>query len=277
MNALTRTEPRPPLRVGIVGLGPIGRAVAEELSRGIPGFRLSALSARRHGAAARFSRSLAEPVPVLDAEQIERCADLVVECAPASIFEAIAAPVIDAGKELIVLSAGALLEHWSLVERARETGATITIPSGAILGLDAVQSAALGHITSVRMTTRKPVTGLLGAPHLAGREDELRSLTGPLLLFEGSAREAATGFPANLNVAVALALAGIGPDRTRLEIWADPALTRNTHRIDVMSDSADLHLCIENIPSDNPKTGRITALSVIALLRKRTSTLRVGT
>ena len=98
-----------------------------------------------------------------------------------------------------------------------------------------------------------------------------------LKIFDGSAREAAKGFPAKLNVAVALSLAGIGPDRTRLEIWADPALTRNVHRVEVDSDSALFSMSIENIPSENPRTGRITALSVIAMLRKRRAALRVGT
>ncbi|MNV91678.1 L-aspartate dehydrogenase [compost metagenome] len=84
------------------------------------------------------------------------------------------------------------------------------------------------------------------------------------------------GFPANLNVAVALSLAGIGPDRTRLDIWADPALKRNTHTIVVDADSASFSMTIENIPSENPKTGRITALSVLSLLRKIGSPLRVG-
>jgi aspartate dehydrogenase len=79
-----------------------------------------------------------------------------------------------------------------------------------------------------------------------------------------------------LNVAAALALAGIGPDLTAVEIWADPSLTRNTHTIDVVSDVADLRLTIENVPSENPRTGKITALSVVSLLRKRRAHLRVG-
>jgi aspartate dehydrogenase len=118
---------------------------------------------------------------------------------------------------------------------------------------------------------------LLGAPYLVENNIDIEHITEPLKIFDGTAREAAKGFPANLNVAVALSLAGIGPDRTRLEIWADPALTRNTHRIEVESDSARFSASIENIPSENPKTGRITALSVIAYLRKQRSALRVGT
>ncbi|HST75865.1 MAG TPA: aspartate dehydrogenase domain-containing protein, partial [Acetobacteraceae bacterium] len=89
--------------------------------------------------------------------------------------------------------------------------------------------------------------------------------------------EAAAGFPANLNVAAALALAGVGPMRTKVEIWADPSVTRNTHTIRVEAASARLTMTIENVPSrENPRTGKITALSVLACLRGLVSTLKVG-
>ena len=96
-------------------------------------------------------------------------------------------------------------------------------------------------------------------------------------MFSGTAREAAAGFPANVNVAAALSLAGIGPDLTTIDIWADPTVTRNCHTIEVDADSARLTMTIENIPSENPKTGRITALSALAALRKLNAPLRVGT
>jgi aspartate dehydrogenase len=126
------------------------------------------------------------------------------------------------------------------------------------------------------MVTRKPPLGLAGAPYIVEHNIDIEGITEPLRVFEGTARDAAKGFPANLNVAVALSLAGIGPDRTTLEIWADPALERNTHRIEVDADSARFSMAIENIPSENPRTGRITALSVIACLRKIHAPLRVG-
>jgi aspartate dehydrogenase len=270
----SRTEP---IRVGIVGLGPIGRAVAEAVDRFGDGYVLTALSARRAEPARTFAGSLRRPAPVVTAAAVADLADVVVECAPAAVFPEIAEPAVAQGRCLVALSAGALLEHWHLVERAGDTGAQILVPTGALLGLDAVQAAAAGDIESVRMTTRKPVRSLRGAPYLHERGIELDDVREPVRVFAGTAREAAVGFPANLNVAVALSLAGVGPDRTRLEIWADPALTRNTHRIDVVADSASFSMSIENVPSDNPKTGRITALSVIALLRKRISPLQVGT
>jgi aspartate dehydrogenase len=174
------------------------------------------------------------------------------------------------------LSVGAILSHPDLIDLARTRGGQIIVPTGALLGLDAVCAAAEGKIESVTMVTRKPIAGLLGAPYLTESNVDISKLTEPKLIFRGSAREAAKGFPANLNVAVALSLAGIGPDKTTLEIWADPTATRNIHRIVVKSDSSAIDMTIENIPSENPKTGRITALSVISLLRKLTAPVRVG-
>jgi aspartate dehydrogenase len=187
------------------------------------------------------------------------------------------APFVGSGKTAVVLSAGALLENDDLIELAKQHGGQIVVPTGALIGLDAVTAAAVGTIHSVRMVTRKPVRGLAGAPYIVENNIDIERITEPLKIFEGTAREAAKGFPANLNVAVALSLAGIGPDRTQLQIWADPALTRNMHRVEVESDSASFSMSIENIPSENPKTGLITALSVIAYLRKQGSALRVGT
>ena len=128
------------------------------------------------------------------------------------------------------------------------------------------------------MVTRKPPRSLAGAPYLTEHGISVEGLDAALKVFEGTARDGARGFPANVNVAAALGLAGVGPDRTRLEIWADPALDRNTHTIQVDADSARFTMTIENVPSEeNPGTGKITALSVIAALRGLVAPLRVGT
>lgn len=261
-------------RVAIAGLGAIGKELARRLSEGVPGYRLTAVAARDRDRAAATLREVGVEVPVVTIEELEPLADIVIECAPAALLAAIAEPVLRAGKEVVVLSVGALLDQPGLVELAAASGGRITVPTGALLGLDAVRAAAEGGIESVRLTTRKPPRGLAGAPHLEGLS--LDDLQEPVRVFSGTARGAAKGFPANLNVAVALALAGIGPDRTEVEIWADPAVTRNTHTIVVRSAVADFTMTIENVPSENPKTGRITALSVISLLRRRTAPLSVG-
>jgi aspartate dehydrogenase len=151
------------------------------------------------------------------------------------------------------------------------------VPTGALIGLDAVRAAAEGNIKSVTMITRKPPGGLDGAPHLVKNNISVKNLKEPLKVFDGTARDGARGFPANVNVAAALSLAGIGPDKTRLEIWADPALTRNTHRIEVESEVARFSMSIEGVPSANPRTGKIVALSTLAALRGLVSELKVGT
>jgi aspartate dehydrogenase len=264
-------------RVAIAGFGAIGRELTARIARGIPGVELGAIGARDRAKVEPALEALGVDVPIEPIDALEPHADLVVECAPAALLPVIAEPFLRAGKEALVLSAGALLEHPHLVELAAAHGGTITVPTGALVGLDAVAACAEGEIRSVQLTTRKPVAGLIGAPALDREGIRIDAgLEEPLRVFAGTAREAVRGFPANLNVAVALALAGVGPDRTAVEIWADPSLTRNTHTIDVVSNVADLRLTIENVPSENPRTGRITALSVVSLLRKRGAHLRVG-
>ncbi len=263
--------------VAIGGLGSIGMAVARRLDAGIPGLVLAAVSARDLQAAKTRVDDFHTPPDVIPVAQLASRADVVVECAPASVFRDIAEPAIRGGKRFIPASVGALLDCDDLVALAAKTGARIMVPSGALLGLDAVRAAAQGSIHSGRIVTRKPPPSLAKARYVKEQGIRLTDLQAPFKLFEGSARDAIKGFPANVNVAVALSLAGIGPDRTHIEIWADPGLTRNTHRIIVDSDSARLDMTIESIPSaDNPGTGRITPLSIIATLRGLVEPLRVG-
>ncbi|MGA2892884.1 MAG: aspartate dehydrogenase [Xanthobacteraceae bacterium] len=268
---------RDTLKVGLAGLGAVGLGVARRIEAGIPGLILTAIAVRDTDKAKRNLPGAGDRIPVVPAEALAQSCDLVVECLPPLLFRAVASSVIEAGRIFMPLSVGQLLENWDLVGRAKETGARILVPTGALLGLDAVRAAAEGTIRSVIMITRKPPDGLDGAPYLVERGISLKGLKAPLKVFDGSAREGARGFPANVNVAAALSLAGIGPDKTRLEIWADPALTRNTHRIEVDADTARFSLAIEGIPSENPRTGRIVPLSVVAALRGLVSELKVGT
>ena len=229
-------KPRACLRVAVAGLGPIGIKVVEALDRGIDGLQLAAVSVQNPGKHRERLAKLAKPPAILPIAALAETADIVVECAPSQLVRSIVAPFVTNGKTAIVLSAGALLDNDDLIELAKQNGGQIVVPTGALIGLDAVTAAAVGEIQSVRMVTRKPVRGLAGAPYIVEHNIDIEKITEPLKIFDGTAREAAKGFPANLNVAVALSLAGIGPDRTRLEIWADPALTRNMHRVEVELD-----------------------------------------
>jgi len=265
-------------RVAIAGFGAIGKVVAEHLDRGIDGLSLAAVSARDTKRAEAAMAGFAHAAPVLSLARLGEFADIVVECAPAALLREIAEPALAAGRTVIVLSCGALVDNFDLVDLARRQGGRILVPTGALLALDAVQAAAVGDISRVHMITRKPPNGLAGAPYLVENGISVDGLNEAKRVFTGTAREAARGFPANVNVAAALALAGIGPDRTTIEIWADPAVDRNIHRIEVEADAARLMFQIENVPSlENPRTGRLTPLSVVALLKKLSSPLAIGT
>ncbi len=265
------------LKVGLAGLGAVGLEVARRIEQGIPGLVLTAVSVRDADKARRNLPQVGNGIALVPAEALAETCDVVVECLPPKMFRAVASAAIERGRIFVPLSVGQLLENWDLVERAKQTGARILVPTGALIGLDAVRAAAEGNIRSVTMITRKPPNGLEGAPYLVERGISLKGLNEARKVFDGTARDGARGFPANVNVAAALSLAGVGPDKTRLEIWADPALDRNTHRIEVDADTARFSMSIENVPSENPRTGRIVALSTVAALRGLVAELKVGT
>jgi aspartate dehydrogenase len=266
-----------PVRIGIAGLGAVGLDVARRLIDGvIPGMTLTAVAVRDADKARRVLPQIGDLVALRTLATLADECDVVVECLPPALFRDIAIPTIDKGRILMPLSAGQLLHHGDLIERAKTTGARIVVPTGALVGFDAVRGAAEGTIHSVDMVTRKPPAGLEGALYLVENNISVKGLTAPLKVFDGSARDGAKGFPANVNVAAALSLAGIGPDRTRLQIWADPTVTRNTHTITVDADTARFTMTIENVPSENPRTGKSVAPSTIAALRGLVSELKVG-
>ena len=266
------------LRIGIVGFGAIGQAVAAGLEQGVPGAELAAITSRDGDKARDQAQAkLRRPPPVLPLDGTVSRSDLIVEAAPAAAFHEIAAGVLAAGKILLVASAGALIaEEARYRGLAREHGGVIHVVSGAIGGLDAISAAAMGSVESVVMTSRKPPRSLAGAPYLEANRIDLTGLAAPRVVFEGTAREACRGFPANVNVSAAVSLAGIGPDRTRVRIIADPSLDRNMHDVEVTGEFGRFTVHIENRPSANPRTGVLTAMSVLAAIRKLASPLRVG-
>lgn len=264
--------------VGIAGCGTIGRKVASELDAGtVPGVVLRAITSRNLERAAQFASTLSCWPPVVELDSLVDMVDLVIEAAPASAMDTIAVATLSAGKDLMALSGGALLEREDLFDLADKNGATIYVPSGAIAGLDGVAGACFGRVDSLIMVTRKPPEGLKGAPGIELCGIDLDAVSEPTVVYEGPALEACRLFPANVNVSAALSMAGLGPRRTRIKIYADPTVDKNTHNIVVEGEFGRLSILIENVPSDaNPKTGKMSALSALATLRRIVSTVRVG-
>lgn len=266
------------LRVGIAGLGAIGSAVAQKLvSNALPGCCLVAASARNRVQGLAVLDRIGADCPLVNLSELVESADVIVECLPPELFFSIAEPTLARGRTLISLSVGALLENLDLLDRFEGTGARVLVPTGAILGLDVIRAAAEGTIHSVRIITRKPPAGLVGAPFIEANAIALPTEGSAVKIFSGTVRESIRAFPKNVNVAAAVSLAGIGPERTMIEVWVDPKIDRNMHRVELDSDIACCVMEIESLPSpQNPRTSGITPLSVIALLKRLTATMVVG-
>ncbi len=206
---------------------------------------------------------------------------VVIEAASQEAVRQYATRVLAENKDLMIMSAGALVSE-DLLKEIRELAESkrrkVYLPSGAIVGLDNIKSAAIGRIEEVVLTTRKPPPSFAGAPLVESKKIDLSSLKEPLLLFEGSAREAVKIFPQNVNVSATLSLAGIGPDRTKVRIITDPAIKEITHEIHVKGEFGEIHTKTTNMPfPTNPRTSYIAALSAIATLKKIGESVIVGT
>jgi aspartate dehydrogenase len=266
-----------PLTVGVVGLGAIGRRVCQALDQGLPGVRLVAAAARDRTKGEAILKSLGTPVPFVTLDELVAASEVVVEASTQAHLQEIAPKALAAGRDLVVLSCGALLGRTDWVALAEQHGGRIHVPSGAIAGLDGVKGGAVGPITSVTMESRKAPAGWAGAPWVVEQKIDLDAIRDETLIFQGPATQACRAFPANVNVLAALSLAGVGPERTTTKIYAVPGLARNTHRIHVEGEFGSLAIEVRNVPSENPRTGRLSYLSTIALLRDLGATLRVGT
>jgi aspartate dehydrogenase len=277
MSSVFISPKEQPLKVALGGLGAVGMPTAKWLDKGVAGLELVAISAGNKDRARNRVSMFKAPPPVLDLRDLANVADVIVECSPPECFAEIAESALSKGRILIPLSVTSLLPRPDLIDLARDNGGRIIVPSGAIVGLDAVRAASYGTIHSVVMKTNKPPRSLRSAKFVVDQSIDLDGLTEAKCLFKGTVTEAAPLFPANVNITVALAFAGIGPDRTEYEIWADPSVDRNCHTIIVDADSVHFEISIAGVPTnETPGTGMLTALSVMSTLEGLVSPLRVG-
>ncbi len=263
--------------IGIVGCGAIGQALLRSADSGELGVPVAGVTSRDEHRAHEFLGTLNSPPPYLERKELIDVSDLLVETAGGHVVAELAEEVFSAGKDLMVISIGALLENPSIIQRSRDTGCRLLAPSGAIAGLDGIKSACASGVDRVTMVSRKPPLGLEGAPHIVENGINLDGLEEETEVFSGTAREAVKGFPANLNVSAAVSLAGVGPDRTFVKMLAVPGLERNCHDIEVEGEFGYLTVHIENVPSENPKTGRLTAMSIIRSVQDAMDPFRIGT
>ncbi len=258
------------IKVGIAGTGALGSIVARALIAGIEGYKLEALSDQ--------TPSKEFNLPYVSFEELaERC-DLIVECLPAAAVPDLCRAVFEKGKDLILISSCAALIYPEVLEMQKESGSRIIVPSGALTGLDGVKALKELGIKSAKIASTKAPRGFASAPYIVENNIDLRAITEKTRLFAGNAREAAAGFPANVNVAATLSLAGIGPDATQVEIWADPDAKGNTHELEVIGELSHITSCIQNKPDpNNPKSSTLAGASIVSVLKGFTAPVTVIT
>jgi aspartate dehydrogenase len=273
------------LKVALIGCGSIGTTLAKAIEAGNAGgvelFWLYDLKPETSEALARKLR--AKPKIAGDVGQIyaDKDVDLVIEAASQKAVALYAIDILRSGKDLMMMSAGAFSDDQllkSVRKESEKTGRRVYLPSGAILGIDGVKAAMLGKIEEVTLATRKPPAALAYSSYLRDHGINLAGLKEPIVVFKGSAREAVRAFPESVNVAATLSLAGIGLERTKVMIIADPSLDRNVHEIKVRGRAGEFTTEARNVPSpENPRTSYLAALSAIRALRNITETVRIGT
>ena len=269
------------LRVGVVGCGAIGSFICHALDTDIQGARLVAVHEHHIELMETLCASLSCRPEMVKLNQMVEIVDLVVEAAAPEAVPAIAAVALKNGCDVMIMSVGALVDS-SLMNRltslALENNCRIYVPSGAVIGIDGIKSASVAGIESVTLTSTKPPRALAGAPYVIKHNIKLEEFRKPTVIFEGAARDAVKAFPANVNVAAAISLAGIGVEKTRVRIIVDPASNRNRHEIEVTGDFGRFTTYVENVPSpENPKTSFLAALSAVATIEKIAGPLQIGT
>lgn len=273
-------------KVALIGCGAIGTVLAEAVDSGRAGeTSLVAVFDVVPKSVERLVKHLKHrPKGYMDFEQFlkESDADIIVEAASQEAVKLYAEQVVKAGKNIMIMSVGALLNEAlrSRIEAAaKKAGCRVIVPSGAIGGIDAIKAARLGGLERVTLTTRKNPDSLKYSPYFQKAVKDPAKMKEPVVVFEGAAEEAVKAFPANVNVSAVLSLAGVGGAKTVVRIVADPSATRNIHDIEAEGEFGRLMVRLENIPHPkNPKTSYLAVLSAIETLRSITSRdIRVGT
>jgi aspartate dehydrogenase len=267
-----------PFPVGLIGGGSIARVIARRVVDRHPEIRL--VGALDIDPAQSRARGFAAEVPLVDnlPALLALRPQLVAECAGHAGLLQSGPGVLRAGVDLVVASVGALADaslEQALRAAAREGGARIRIPSGAIGALDAISSARVGGLQRVTYTGRKPVLAWRGTR--AESSFDLDHIEGPTMIFEGSAREAALAFPQNANVCAAVALAGLGFDATTVQLFADPLARGNEHQVEAEGSFGVLRYHVVGKPlEENPKTSSLAAYSLLRCLLSPTDAISVG-
>lgn len=267
------------MKLGIAGCGTIGSEIACAISENkIIGYNLIGLYDIDEDRTRQLIERLQKPVDILDLDALIGAADIIFEATNKSSMPMIAEKSITAGRQIMVMSVGGLAERPDLLDLAQKHGVNFICPSGAICGIDGILAAREAGLNKVQITSTKHPRGLKGSPYLVKNSISVDNLKKRKTVFEGTAREAIEGFPKNVNVSITLSFAGIGIDKTRVIIVADPNCTKTRHEIIAEGAFGSIHATSESVTSPgNPRTGYLAILSAMAMLNRIRTKARIGT
>jgi len=266
------------LKIGLLGVGAIGRAIAIAVDQKQVNADLVALADQDRERAILLAAELQSRPAVVSLEELLERSDVAVEAASQAALADFVPKALARGRDMLIMSVGGLLGRHEWFRQADEKGCRIYVPSGAIAGLDGIKSASIGRIEVAELTSRKPVAALRGSKYVVDRGISLDGLKQETTIFEGPAEEAARAFPATSNVAASLRLAVEPSAPVCVRVVAVPGGSENIHEIRVRGEFGRLSMRIENVPSkSNPRTSQLAAFSAIATLKNLTKSLHVGT
>jgi aspartate dehydrogenase len=266
------------LKAGIIGYGTIGKSIAELIQTQQAGdIELQSVLVRNPASIEELSRL---PFSITNDEEFffNQDLDIVIEAAGHHALQLYGKTALENGSHLVVISVGALAESEfleTLHKTAQENNKQILIPSAAIGGLDRIAAGVLGEIEEITLITRKPVKSWYGT--IAEEKVNLETISEPYCIFEGNARNASKLFPENVNVSATLSLAGIGFEKTNVQVYVDPTIQRNMHTIKAKGFFGEIEISVQNQPfKQNPKSSPIVAMSVAKVLKNLTSSIVIG-
>lgn len=267
-------------RLAIIGYGAIAKDVLQTLTPLLEERQVEVLILKRSALSDAEQKALPHMAKVVQhPEQLWAFkADLIIEAAGQEAVAQYVPACLSSGADVLITSIGALANHdlyAALLKVAEQFNSRVLLPAGAVAGLDYIQSIKDADDIKVTYESRKPVAAWL--PELEAMGIAPAEIKEPMVLFEGSAAEAATRYPQNLNVAATLALAGVGMDHTQVLVVVDPALTQNQHHILVQSQFGEMRLQLSNTPSpSNPKSSWVVAQSVASVIKKEFATIKIS-
>jgi aspartate dehydrogenase len=270
-------KPSKKINIGIIGCGNIGKALARYCSKELKG-RVSKvilydIDREKLARAAEIKNT----VPAGRVDDVFRKCSLVVEAAAPFAVRDLLERAVKFGKDVLVMSVGGALGCERLLKKADDAGIKVIMPSGAIAGVDALKAAKIAGLERVTLTTMKPPASLKGVKYLEEKGIDVSELKKETVLFEGNVAAAVKAFPKNINVSAMLAIAGIGPSRTRVRIVTSPFYTRNIHEITIKGKAGIITTRAENVPSpENPGTSYLAVLSAETALAQYFSTIQIG-